>query len=122
MTKHEISIKVDTNDGDYATEVREISDSDLDKIKPLIVAIKKFKPYKTVTLDTKMDWTHTHNYPFGECLRPDLGEKSPREFYQGVVSEDTIELFEEFLPYNEYGFHTIVSIEVTPLVKKTKLL
>lgn len=121
MVKYELIIKVDTNDGDYATEVATISDADLDKIKPLIVAIGKFQPYKTKT-ESGSEWTHTHNYPFGEVVREDLGEKEPREYYHGVVSEDVIDLFEEFLPYSEYGFHTIVSIEATPLVKKTKLL
>lgn len=117
MVKHEITITVDTNDGDYATAIGTITDSDLDKIKPLIVSIGKFKPYKSPN-----NWTHGHNWPTGDCLRTDLGEQSPLEHYQGVVSEDVIDLFEGFLPSTEYGFHTIVSIDVTPLVKKVKLL
>lgn len=122
MVKYEITIKVDTNDGDYATEISTISDSDLDKIKPLIAAIKKFQPYKTKS-ESGMDWEHSHNYPYGEVLREDLGEKEPRDYYHGVVSNnDVFDLFEDLLPYGEYGFHTIVSIDVTPLVKKAKLL
>jgi hypothetical protein len=122
----EIVIQVDTNDADYNTSYNKISKSNLEKIKPLIKAIKKFKPY-TVSLPPKYGysnrtWDHHANWPSGECQRDDLGEKSPRNLYAGVVSEDVFEMFEELLPYGEHGFHTIESIEVTPYVKKTKLL
>ena len=117
----EITIIVDTNDGDYNTEISKITQKNLTQIMPLIKAIKNFKPYK-VKLDGT-DWKHSHNYPYGECLRKDLGEKSPQELYQDI-NEDIIEFFEEeFLPiYSEYGFHTISSIEICPFVEKTKLL
>ena len=54
--------------------------------------------------------------------REDLGENLPQDLYPSI-DEDIFELFEEeFLPYPEYGFHTIKSIEICPLVKKEKLL
>lgn len=117
----ELTVVVDTNDADYRTQVSEISEADLEKIAPLIQAIKNFKPYRTTS--DGLSWPHGHNFPQGECLREDLGEKPVEEMYQEVVSDDTLQMFvEEYCPSDEYGFHTIISIEVTPLVKKTKLL
>jgi hypothetical protein len=122
----EITITVDTNDADYLTEVSEISESDLNKIKPLIEAIKKFKPYtgKTTGTYAGRDWDHHHNYPHGNAEytpRLDLGEKPPEEIYPQFPKE-LHELFQEFCPYGQDGFHTVESIYITPLVKKTKLL
>lgn len=121
---YEITITVDTNDADYATAVCDITKKQLDKIKPLIAAIKKFKPYKTESKKYRhlgtATYTHNHNYPHGECCREDLGEKSPREYYD--FPEEIFELFEEFLPWNEYGFHTIISVGYCPSQEKTRLL
>lgn len=121
--QYEITIRVDTNDADYATEVSIVDEITIEVIKPLIEAIKKFKPYQTDTKTAAYNkkWKHHHNYPFGECQREDLGEKSPRELYP-MFDEDTFETFESLVPYCEYGFHTIDSIEITPYVEKTKLL
>jgi len=117
----EITITVDTNDADYATQVSKISESDLELIKPLIKAISKFQPYTAKTRGANsLTWDHHHNYPYGECCRGDLGEKHPQELYD--FPQAVFEIFENLLPFNEYGFHTIDSIEVTPYVKKTKLL
>ena len=117
--EYEIVIKVDTNDADYITEISKISEEDINKIRPLIKAIKNFKPYSS-KLNDGSSWKHSHNYPFGECLREDLGEKEPREIYD--FDEEIFDIFEGCLPYPEYGFHTIKSITVCPLVKKEKLL
>ncbi|KKL70172.1 hypothetical protein LCGC14_2107600 [marine sediment metagenome] len=123
--KYEITIVGDTNDADYITQVESISEEDLEIIKPLIKAIKNFKPYKIgykCSWDSNKTgyWTHDHNYPYGECLRDDLGEKTPRELYD--FDEKVFELFEEYAPYGEYGIHTIESITICPLQKKIKLL
>lgn len=115
----EITITVDTNDGDYATEISEISEEDLETIKPLIAAIKKFKPYKTKS-KSGYDLTHDHNYPYDECLREDMGEKSPRDVYK--FNTEVFDIFEDLVPCSEYGFHTIESITTAPLHSKTKLL
>ncbi len=121
MAKQEITIKVDTNDADYQTKVSEISDKDLEKIFPLIKAIKKFKPYKGKSRYCGTDWEHTHNYHVGEYLRDDLGEKPVTELYD-QFSEEIHKLFQSFCPYGKDGFHTIESITTSPLSKKTKLL
>lgn len=110
----EITITVDTNDGDCACAVNSISKEDLDRLKPLIAAINEFKPYKI------RDWFHHQNWPSGDCCREDLGEKEPGQIYD--FPEEIIELFENFLPSSEHGFHTIERIEVCPQRKKIRLL
>jgi len=109
--KYEIAIRVDTNDADYVTEVNEIDADALEKIEPLIKAIKNFQPHGV----------HHHNYPTLDCVRSDLGELEGREYYVDF-SEDVVDIFEDLLPFQEYGFHAIESITITPAVKKVRLL
>ena len=114
----ELTIVADTNDADYITEIQKITQEELEFIKPIVKKIKKFKPYTTpCSYGTR---THHHNWANGDCLREDLGEKSPQELYD--LTDEEYEAFSEYLPSSEYGFHTIESIEVTPYVKKEKLL
>ena len=118
----EISIVADINDADYVTKTSKISNADLEKITPLIKAIKGFKAY-TVDVRVGLKWTHDNNYPHGNgeyIPRKDLGEKSPREIYD--FPADIFDVFEALLPDSEYGFNTIESIEVTSYLKKVKLL
>lgn len=117
--KQEITITADTNDGDYVTQVSEISENDLSTIKPLIASIKRFKKYKGYSA-SGMPYTHHHNYPFGDCAREDLGEKTLSELYD--FDEEVFELFNDYIPYGEYGIHTIKSITICPLQEKTRLL
>jgi hypothetical protein len=108
-----IEVIVDQNDADYNTKVTPINEEDLNTIKPLIHAIKNFKPY------VSGNWTHRHNYPWGEYLpRTDLNERFIEEIYPDVP-KDVIELFEEeFIPYGEHGFHSIKSIRVFEIVNE----
>ena len=98
-------VEVDTNDADYVGEIVEVEDTSAEKFKPLIEKIKNFQPYNTDR------WRHNHNFPYGECLREDLGEKSPCQLYD--IDEETCEEFiETFNLYGgEYGFHTIEKIQ-----------
>lgn len=123
----EITITADTNDADYISQSSKISKSDLELIKPLIKAIKNFTSYTTplpenIGSGIIKEWEHCHNFPSGECVRDDLGEKSGYQYYLPLVGEDVMNMFEGLLPYGEHGIHTIKSIEVTPYVKKIKLL
>lgn len=109
---YEIIVKADTNDADYITEMTEITQEELDLIRPLVEAIRRFKPY-TVELDGRSRRFH-HNYPNSEYSAWDLGEKSPRELYD--FPEEVHQTFEELVPYGEYGTHTIESVTVRPIV------
>jgi len=121
MNHYEITIVVDANDADYNTNVSKISEEDLEKIKPLIAAIAAFKTYSGLS---KGGYTHSHhhNYPIGKyAYRPDLGGKSPEEIYADFDAA-THELFMDYCPLCEHGFHTIKSVEIAPWAKKEKLL
>lgn len=130
--KYEIVSTVDTNDGDEITRVSIITEEELELILPLLEQICKFEPYKTETSSeykTAQDkwkvhvheWTHDNNYPHGEMLREDLGQKDPRDVYD--APEEAFEILEDdVLPYNEYGYHTIESVEYSPVVKRIKLI
>lgn len=117
----ELVITADSNDADYVTNTSHISEENLERIKPILKAIKDFKPYTVKELDGTSQ-THRYNWPRSEYApRTDLGEKYPHEIYPQFSLED-IEFFEEYLPFGEYGIHTIVSAYVYPIPNKTRLL
>lgn len=102
-----ILIKADTNDADFITKSSVITDEEIEKIRPLVKAISEFKPY------TKsyggINYIHHNNYPSGECCREYLGEKPYDKLYGHI---DGLDLFDCFVPYDEYGIHTIESVEI----------
>lgn len=110
-------VEVDTNDADYVGKLVEVSNEDAEKWMPLIKKIQAFKPYSGVSKHG-MVWNHHHNFPFGECCREDLGEKSPCELYN--ISEEEMEAFQEafWLWGGEYGFHSITQIVEVKLINK----
>ncbi len=120
--KLEIMIRVDTNDADYDVNTTEITEEELDSIRPIIEAVKNFKPYKGK--NGKYEHTHHHNWPSGELCREDLGEKKPEDIYTDLDFEtDAMYLFEDLLPGGgEYGFHSIDKIEIYPMPVKETLL
>ena len=76
-------------------------------------AIKNFKPYTTSN-----KWTHNNNFPIGDCHRRDLEQESAKDYYvgRGLVSEVDFTMFEDNIPYGEYGIHTITSIRILLLL------
>lgn len=108
----EIKIVVDHNDADYLTSINPISEKDIDRIKPLILMIKNFEPFKH----------NRHNFPTEECVRADMGEKTPIELYGKYIDHDIIEYFQDLCPWHEYGFHTVESIEIYQVINKEVLL
>lgn len=123
----QIEITADINDADYITSVHDITDEEIKKFKPLIQAIKDFKPYKTKYKHSwppheESEWTHHHNWPTNEICRTDLGEKEPRELYKNIVDDEVFEIFDKLIPYNEYGIHTITSIVIKEIINIEKLL
>mgnify|MGYP003288771285 CR=1 FL=1 len=105
-------VEIDTNDADYVGRLVEVSNEDAERWMPLIEKIKNFEPY------TNGIWRHNHNFPSGECLREDLGEKHPMELYN--LTEEEYEYFRDaFRLYGgEWGFHTIKSIQEVTLGEK----
>ncbi len=93
----------DTNDADYISERTEITEDQLELIKPVIKAIKNSKI--------------RHNWATSEYAR----EPHPSEMYKDVVTEDQIEEFEQYVPHGEHGIHTIKSITLLQ-AEETKLI
>jgi hypothetical protein len=121
--KYYINITADTNDADYISEMSEITDEQLELIRPVITAIKNFKSYKGKSRRGS-DWDHGNNFPTEECFRPGLGEKSAEQLYleSRLVTKEQFETFMEFVPSNEYGIHTIKSIQLLHVVEEHTLL
>ena len=90
--KKYIIIKADTNDADYVINKKEITDEQIELIKPMIEAIKNCK--------------ENYNYETGEMIDDTEGAE---EIYKDVPEFD---LFDIFVPHGEHGIHTIESIEI----------
>jgi hypothetical protein len=101
-----LMVVADTNDGDYVHRKVKITPGKVEEIMPVIEAIKKFKPYKSKGHEFR------HNFPQGECLREDMGEKEVYDIYPKLTKDQLDEFIEEYAPYAEYGIHTIKSIEL----------
>lgn len=67
--------------------------------------IKQIKEYKGAD-----------NYPMTEYR-----DETPEDLYPDI-HRDVFEEFNDYLPYGEYGFHTIQSIYTTPVSERTRLL
>jgi hypothetical protein len=94
----ELTIVADTNDADYVTSERVIDQETLDRFMPVIEAIQQ--------AHRQYNW-ETSEYAHGP---------SPESKYDSI-DPDLIEDFnDEFVPYGEYGVHTITSIRVRRLV------
>lgn len=101
MENKELIIKVDTNDGDYVIGINKISEKNLALLIPLIEIIKKNKGC----------------FEYGEMFDCwDVNEVKGYNFPKEIM-----EMFIDYCPSTEYGFHTIESITVSPIVKKTIL-
>jgi hypothetical protein len=126
LSKFKLIIKADTNDANYIQSVQDITQEELNALLPIFEAIKNFKPYITKgTGQSELEWTHDHNWPGdGEyCPRTDLGEKYPAEIYAGILTEDQVELFNEYRPYGgECDVHSIVKITVLEYIDEKEYL
>ena len=102
--KYEIVIIGDTNDADYVTTIATITEETLEKIKPLIKAIK----------ESNCDY----NWDASEYAENDC-----REVY-AEFGEEVLDLFEDLVPTGEQciGVHGIDRIDVYPVPKKERLL
>ena len=121
MRKLELTITADTNDGDYISEVSIITEDQLNYIMPAIKAIGEFKPYTGIGSGNSM-FTHRYNYPNEDhSYRHDLGGLSVNELYSHVDSS-VLATFDSYVPYGDYGIHSITSITVSDVPIRTELL
>ncbi len=114
---YKLLITGDTNDADCVTSISDVTKEQLEQLEPVFAAIKAFKPYKGKC--DGMEFTHSHNWPSGEFYpREDLGEKFPKEIYEGILTPGQIEMFDDLCPHDCGGIHSIVGIQVLEVVKE----
>jgi hypothetical protein len=115
-------ISVDTNDADYETHTIEVSEEQAFVLARVANAINTFEPYEVQTHGLMVK--HEHNFPTGECLRMELGEIPPAEYYvesEKINSEDYYG-FLDMIPSCEYGFHTVKEIKILAVIGEIKLI
>ena len=96
-----IIIEADTNNGDYVTECSLINDNEIELLKPIVEAIKNID---------------NDNWETGECCC----EHDPYGLYveTKILTEEQVDWFQQFVPYGEYGIHTIESILIMEFIEK----
>lgn len=108
-----IRVIADTNDADYIDRIQTLNEEDLPTILKVVAAIKEFDA-RTRRGSGQYNW-----YAGGYYGRNRPG---PREVYEDVLTEEEIELFEDYCPCGEDGIHTIESVEIYEVINKEKLL
>lgn len=120
MNKMSLIVTADENDADYVTKETDINQEDINRFRPLIKKIienEKMKGWSrskdarnednTLKEEAK-PWFNFCNWPTQDCVR----DKDIYEIYSDF-DRDLVEQFDErFVPWREYGVHTIKSIRL----------
>lgn len=114
MTKLLLNVKADTNDADYIENTKEITQKTLEFLDPL------FKAIAVVSERKKHDWNNTYNWPTSEYRDENTVEGVYEEFKD--VTPTMLKVFDQYVPYGEYGVHTIEHIHVLEVVRDEFLL
>lgn len=119
MGKKYIIVVADTNDADYITNKREITDEQLEALKPVFKVLLDRRA--KLNEDRDKNWNEfRHNWEIGEFAR----KKTPENLYieTELLTEEQVELFNNFVPNGEYGIHTIEQIDIIEVANETKIL
>lgn len=100
-----IYITADMNDGDYISELTEISEERFELIAPVIDAI--------------INYPHENNYITGYFCTGNLHDQTAEKLYGHLQG---FEYFDELRPSSEYGIHTIEEIRVLEVINEIKLI
>lgn len=102
--KKMLFIVADTNDADYVTGEYDITNNkELEElVRRVIPVIKKVERH---------NWT-SHEYI----------DQTPKDLYEGKLSDEDIDWFDEIVPRNEIGLHTIISIKIRIITEEEDLL
>jgi len=106
MKKYLVTVG-DTNDGDYDTKIKEITDEQIEKFKPIIEAIKAYEG--------------DYNFLTGEVAQ-DQDEDNAEILYGNI---EGFKEFKYFVPNgdpNYSGIHTLESIKLLVVQEETQLL
>lgn len=96
-------VQADTNDADYVVAEHPVTDEEVQRIVKIVDKLmrsqsaRKDRPYDK----TELNWEN------GE-----RGNSAGDYVDEGILTLDEAELFENYLPYGEYGIHTVKTIEV----------
>jgi hypothetical protein len=96
-------VKADTNDGDYVTETTEIKEKDL--------------PFIQEVIDVINECDDGHNWPTSE-----YSDKSVEDLYEDKLTPKQIDKFSQYVPFGEYGVHTIKSIRLMKVESDEELI
>lgn len=108
----ELVVMADENDGDYQTAISEINQENLNKFMELLSRVMSRMESRKAENPNRWEWRH--NWENNE-------RGDPAKQYPDWTTEE-IEFFSEYLPYSEYGLHTIVKVEYYPKPEKITLL
>jgi hypothetical protein len=100
-----IIMEGDINDGDMITEATVITNSEYKKHgygKLTTFDVELFRKIAKIVMDK--------NGKNGRYETNDQASTSLNNQYKDLLTEDEIEFFNDFVPYHEYGIHTIDSI------------
>ena len=113
--KKYIYVTADTNDADYISEKNEITDEEIELIKPVIKAIKDYTEDSSIKHQIWNWWVI-----YGSRKE----NPTPQQLYvdTGKCSKEAFDRFSELVPYNEGGVHTIESVEIMVVLEEIKLL
>ena len=122
MKEYLVVVRADTNDGDYIEETKLASEDLVNIVQQVADKIAAFEPYK-VNADN-FEWEHTHNFPYGELVRDDLGELDAEKYYvgTGLISSGYFQVFLDFIPNSEFGIHSITSVTAYEVADKIEIL
>lgn len=104
-------IKGDTNDADYITETTKLSDAAYAKYLPLIK--------KVAQAIKNRSHLHENNWPNSQ-----YSHKTFEDLYidNNILTEEEIETFDQFVPHELEGVHSIRSIRILKYVEDKELL
>lgn len=118
-----LEVVADTNDADYVTSRNEITREEIEQLKPLIKAIALQKGHNWDTSEYARDSDRpTRMYPEFISYKEGYGPDDEDDYEARDWQNDIINLFGEYVPYGEYGIHTIKSITVMEVQSEVDLL
>lgn len=108
--KKYITIKGDTNDADYITSQNEITDEEIELIRPVVQAINDYDNNKTIKYQKWNWWT----------IYEDADRPAPQQLYvdTGKCSQEALDYFSDLCPHGEDGIHSIDSVEIITVLEK----
>ena len=91
-----ILVTADTNGVDYVSSKNEITDKEIELIRPIVKVISDCEGY--------------FNWPTLEFI-----DETVEDLYKDKLTDEQISFFESYVPYGEYGIYSIQSVEIVTI-------